>query len=323
MSLRRGTLLLALLVVASGAEAHIPQANAVVRDSAGATFGVALPLLLSGALYLIGLSRLYAGRRAPRGIVSLRAVSFFAGLLTLAFALLSRLDEWSATSFAFHMTQHEILMLVAAPLLVLGRPLPMFLWALPSGMRAGTARVTRSIPVQGTWAVLMAPITAWLFHAIALWAWHAPALFDAALRSTAIHDLQHLTFLLSALVFWAALIEEREREHRGAAVLYLFTTTVHTGVLGALLTFASHPWYSAYADFVPQWPLSPLEDQQLGGLIMWIPASMVYVGVGLALLAQWIRKSDSGMPMQPDVASDPHEWHRDVPDTASPRVRAP
>ena len=79
-------------------------------------------------------------------------------------------------------------------------------------------------------------------------------------------------------------------------MLYLFTTTVHTGVLGALLTFASHPWYSAYAFTAPEWSLAPLEDQQIGGLIMWVPASLVYVGVGLALLARWIESSDGHAP---------------------------
>ena len=86
-------------------------------------------------------------------------------------------------------------------------------------------------------------------------------------------------------------MEERSRNHQGAAVLYLFTTTVHTGVLGALLTFASHPWYAAYRDIVPQLPLSPLEDQQLAGLIMWIVAGTWLTGLGLALFVAWLGQS--------------------------------
>jgi cytochrome c oxidase assembly factor CtaG len=143
------------------------------------------------------------------------------------------------------------------------------------------------------WSTLLNPTLAWLLHAVVLWVWHAPAFFDAALRDRGIHDLQHLSFLASALIFWSALLEERARERQGAAVLYLFTTTVHTGVLGALLTFASHPWYEAYLSLTPEWNLAPLEDQQIGGLIMWVPASVVYVGVGLALLARWIVGCDS------------------------------
>jgi cytochrome c oxidase assembly factor CtaG len=190
------------------------------------------------------------------------------------------------------MTQHELLMLVAAPLMVLGRPLPYFLWAFPERARAVIGNVVKAGGVQRAWKTLLNPAVAWVLHAVVLWVWHAPALFDAALRNRGVHDLQHLTFLASALVFWAALFEERARERQGAAVLYLFTTTVHTGVLGALLTFATHPWYSAYLTAAPEWGFSPLEDQQLGGLIMWVPASLVYVGVGLALLARWIQASE-------------------------------
>jgi len=173
------------------------------------------------------------------------------------------------------MTQHELLMLIAAPLMVLGRPLPYFLWGLPDSWRPGMARAVRHRSVRATWATLLNPTLAWLLHAVVLWVWHAPAFFDAALRNQGIHDLQHLSFLISALLFWSALLEERVRERQGAAVLYLFTTTVHTGVLGALLTFAAHPWYEAYASIPPQWNLAPLEDQQIGGLIMWVPASVV------------------------------------------------
>ncbi len=279
------------MVWATAVHAHIPNAYAAAaaRGNNASTLGVALPVLLSGALYVLGLWRLRARERAA---TASRAAFFLAGLAVLALALLGPLDRWSATSFAFHMTQHEILMLVAAPLLVLGRPLPLFLWAFPRGVRSAFGRATRFVPVAATWRVLNAPITAWLLHAIVLWGWHTPALFDAALRSAAIHDLQHVSFLLSALIFWGALMEQRSHEHQGAAVLYLFTTTVHTGVLGALLTFTSHPWYAAYAEIVPPGFLSPLEDQQLGGLIMWIPASLVYVGVGLSLLARWIHRSD-------------------------------
>jgi putative membrane protein len=103
-----------------------------------------------------------------------------------------------------------------------------------------------------------------------------------------VHELQHLTFLLTALVFWAALFDERRRERQGAAILYLFTTTVHTSILGALITFAAHPWYASYLQTSTQWGLTALEDQQLGGLIMWVPGSLVYVGAALVLLARWI-----------------------------------
>lgn len=268
------------LAVTRAASAHVIGS---APASPMALLEIGLPVLFSAALYLRGFLR---QRPSPR------AWAFFAGLAVLAACLLPPLDRWSASSFAFHMTQHELLMLIAAPLMVLGRPLPYFLWGLPDSWRARVARAVRHRAIYGVWSALLNPTTAWLLHAIVLWVWHAPSFFDAALRHRGIHDLQHLSFLISALVFWSALLEERVRERQGVAVLYLFTTTVHTGVLGALLTFASHPWYRAYLETTPEWGFGPLEDQQIGGLIMWIPASLVYVAVGLALLAQWIESSD-------------------------------
>jgi cytochrome c oxidase assembly factor CtaG len=118
-------------------------------------------------------------------------------------------------------------------------------------------------------------------------------LFQATLESEFVHTLQHLSFLLSALLFWWALIHGRRGlMGYGAAVLYMFTTSIHSGVLGALITFSSSVWYPAYAATTSSWGLTPLEDQQLGGLIMWIPAGLVYIFAGLALFAGWLRESE-------------------------------
>ena len=104
---------------------------------------------------------------------------------------------------------------------------------------------------------------------------------------------QHLSFFISALLFWWALIHGPQGAMGyGAAVLYLFTTSVHSGVLGALITLAGSVWYPSYVGLTSSWGLTPLEDQQLGGLIMWIPAGLVYVVAGLALFAGWLREAD-------------------------------
>ncbi|HWR52996.1 MAG TPA: cytochrome c oxidase assembly protein, partial [Bryobacteraceae bacterium] len=125
--------------------------------------------------------------------------------------------------------------------------------------------------------------------------WHAPSLFDATVESEFVHTAQHMSFLGSALLFWWALIRGRGGAlGYGAAVLYVFTTAVHTAVLGALLTFAPTPFYPAYAaGSTQQWGLTPLEDQQLAGLIMWVPAGVVYIVAGLWLLAGWLRESEA------------------------------
>jgi putative membrane protein len=253
---------------------------------------VDIPILVAAMLYAKGALVLFKRAKREPSRVLLRALSFACGLIVLALALVSRLDDWGAELFALHMVQHEVLMLIAAPLLVLGRPLPVILWAFSGSRRAALAGFSQKGIVKAVWGLLSAPIVAWLLHALALWIWHAPALFSAVLISPAVHDLQHFTFFATALLFWTALFQERRRDHQGAGILYLFTTTVHSGVLGALITFAQQPWYSAYLQTSQAWGFTALEDQQLGGLIMWVPSSLVYVGAALVLLSRWISASE-------------------------------
>jgi cytochrome c oxidase assembly factor CtaG len=218
---------------------------------------------------------------------------FAGGWLALFVALISPLHSWGRVLFSAHMTQHEVLMLVAAPLLVLGRPLIAFMWAIPMSWARQLGAITRLSWFAATWRVITVPLFAWLIHAIALWVWHIPMLFDAVLNNELIHSLQHISFLFSAILFWWALVHGgRGWMGYGAALLYVFTTSLHSGLLGAFLTFSSTLWYPGYNSLTRSWGLTPLEDQQLGGLIMWIPAGLVYVIAGLALLAGWIQQSE-------------------------------
>jgi cytochrome c oxidase assembly factor CtaG len=249
---------------------------------------VIISLIVTAILFAVGLYRL--NRRSIR---SWEALCFAGGWLALFIALVSPLHAWGRVLFSAHMTQHEVLMLVAAPLLVLGRPLIAFLWALPLNWSRRLGNIAKIPAINRLWRALTIPLVAWLVHAVALWVWHIPALFDATLHSETVHTFQHLSFLLSALLFWWALIHGPQGAMGyGAAVLYLFTTSVHSGALGALITIAGSVWYPSYAGLTTSWGLTPLEDQQLGGLIMWIPASFVYVIAGLALFAGWLREAD-------------------------------
>jgi cytochrome c oxidase assembly factor CtaG/cytochrome c2 len=188
------------------------------------------------------------------------------------------------------MVQHELLIVVAAPLLVLGRPLIPFVWALPLPWRRAVGRWAASGSVRRVWVLVSLPLVAWGLHAAAIWIWHAPALFQATLHSEIVHTAQHLSFLLTALLFWWALLRGTEnRPAPVAGVLYLFTTAVHTNLLGALLAFSNRLWYPIYDASTAPWGLSPLEDQQLAGLIMWVPAGVVYLVAALALAASWLR----------------------------------
>jgi putative membrane protein len=147
--------------------------------------------------------------------------------------------------------------------------------------------------VKKGWAFVSAPLSAWLVSALALWIWHVPWLFDQTLRSDWIHAAQHTTFLVTALIFWWPVMNRTPALNYGGGLLYVFTTILHTSVLGALLTFAPRPWYSSYVTSAPAWHLTALEDQQIGGLIMWIPAGTLLLIVALVLLVKWLQESQT------------------------------
>ncbi len=245
-------------------------------------------LAVSAALYALGLVRLW--RRAGRGhgVRASAAAEFGAGWLTLAVALLSPVDTISEALFSMHMVQHELLMIVAAPLLVLGRPLAVWVWALPPTWRSGIGAFFHRPAWRVPWLALTAPLSAWTLHALALWLWHVPVLFEAALASEWVHALQHIAFLGTALLFWWSVLGGVTRRDRGVALLSLFTTMVHTGALGALFTLSTVVWYPSYAASAGAFGLTPLEDQQLGGIVMWVPAGFVYLACALVLAGRWL-----------------------------------
>lgn len=254
---------------------------------------VLLLLIASAALYLIGVRRMWKAATVGAGVRRWQAASFFGGWTILVLALVSPLHALGAVLFSAHMTQHELLISLAAPLVVLGRPLIPFLWVLPAGWRKDAGELTRTRVIDTGWRFLTLPSVAFGLHAVALWTWHLPRLYEATLTSEVMHSLQHASFLLTALLFWWTVFAARGGEfRRGMAVFYLFGTVLHTGALGALITFSRTLWYPAYAGTTAAWGLSPLEDQQLGGLIMWIPGSIAYVVAALSIFAAWLRESE-------------------------------
>jgi cytochrome c oxidase assembly factor CtaG len=253
---------------------------------------VVIPLALSAYWYAVGSLRIWRDAGLGHGIRRWEAAAYWGGWLSLVIALVSPLHPWSSMLFSAHMTQHEILMLVAAPLLVLGKPLVGILKGLPSEAARDLVRLTSVAWWRRVWRCLTNPLVAWLVHSAALWAWHIPSLFQATISDELIHALQHLSFVASALLFWWAVMQGPHRAlNFGLAVLYMFTTALHSGALGALITFSRTVWYPAYERTAPLWGLTGLEDQQLGGAIMWIPACTVYIIAGLALAAGSMRAS--------------------------------
>jgi putative membrane protein len=236
-----------------------------------------LALLIAGAVYALGIFRLWRRAGRGRGIAFPRVACFAAGLIAIAIALFSPLDAMSEELFSAHMVQHLLLVIVAAPLLVLGEPQYVMLWVPRVDARRSVARWwRRNDALRAAWSAVSRPSIAWLLHVGALWTWHAPRLYDAALRDGRIHVFEHLTFLLTALLFWWVALD-RHRLRVGVATFYLFAAGLQGTLLGALLTIARHPWYVAHYTTTQSWGLTPMEDQQLAGLIMWIPAGLVYL----------------------------------------------
>jgi cytochrome c oxidase assembly factor CtaG len=250
---------------------------------------VVVPLAAFGLLYGVGAIRLASRSRRPARL-QLRGLMGWVGLLTLAGALISPLHWLGEHLFTFHMIEHEIVMAISAPLIVLARPVAVLLWGLPQSLRHVVGSVIRSPLVRRPWNWSTDATTATFIHGAAIWAWHVPVLFDAAVTNQLLHRTQHLSFFAAAILFWWAIFWKSEH---GAAAGHLFVTMVHTSVLGALMALAPRVLFLAQTQAAMDWGLSPLEDQQLAGMVMWVPAGTIYAAATMMMLALWIRSAST------------------------------
>jgi putative membrane protein len=295
-----GAVALLLLIAAAPAWAHAPDASGAHDVLRHFTFEpwVVVPLVIALVLYAAGVTRLWRHAGVGRGITRRQVACFAAGWVSLVVALVSPLDALGSQLFSAHMVQHELLMLVSAPLMVFARPLAAWTWAFAPSHRHRLGRAVQVRWWAAVWDTITDPLAAWALHAIALWAWHVPSLFEAALENEAVHAFQHASFLGTALLFWWAVLgrDGRVAKGSGAAMAYLFTTMLHTGALGALLTLAPTPWYPHYAATAMSFGLDPVEDQQLGGLVMWVPGSAAYLAAALFLMARLLVRPTPAAP---------------------------
>ncbi len=254
------------------------------------------PIILFGIFglwiaYLAGVRKLWRRAGSGRGVARWRVGAFLAGLLALFAALLSPLDALAEALQSAHMAQHLLLIVVAAPLLVLGAPEVALFWAAPLRLRKAVARTWNESPLlQSAGRSLTAPVAALAISAALIWLWHAPGLYQAALDDSRIHAAEHFSFLVGALLYWRCVLptHARPQARLGISVLLAFVGGMSTGLLGALMYFARTPWYPAYAARSASWGIALLTDQQLAGLLMWIPMNAVYMGVALWLFALWL-----------------------------------
>ena len=277
---------LVVAVTAPPASAHVA-ATAVGGDSPAWTVILAMLLGGSAALYGVGVTRLWRRAGVGRGVRRGDALRFGLAWIVLTGSLLSPIDALAVRSFALHMLQHELMMLVAAPLFALSRPLEAWTWALAPVVRRGAAAIVRDGRTKRAWQAVTRQSSAWCVHAMVLWIWHVPVLFVAAEANPSLHIVQHACFFASALLFWWSVLRVRGGLHGPGALASLVTTMLHTSALGALLALAPHPLYVAQSQ-IPVGGLTVLEDQQLGGLIMWVPGSVAYLVAALVIVAGWL-----------------------------------
>jgi putative membrane protein len=252
------------------------------------------PLLVAGFLVAIWAYRRGRTGGSPRAVDVWRGRCFTGALVALGVALLSPLDAVSSALASAHMIQHLLLVLVAAPLLAFSAPSSTLLRGSPLGVRRASGRWRRRLRLTGTARVLRRPGTVWLLHVGTLWFWHGAAPYDAALEHELVHALEHASFLLTGVLFWRVVLGARDarRVSPGFRILLVFATAMQSVFLSVLLTFARTPWYAGYAATTTPWHLEPLADQQLAGVIMWIPAGLVYLATALTLLVVWIRRTE-------------------------------
>ena len=236
-----------------------------------------------------------AGSRRPHRLVRPRqAVSFFAGLAVLATALVSPVDALADTLLSVHMVQHLILLMVAPPLLVYGRPGLVTFLGLPASSRSGLGALAARRRLRQAARVVLNPPVVLVATVAALWGWHLPGPYQAAVTHPALHAVEHLTFLVSALAFWALVIDAapRRRLGYGPAILLVFVTMLTGAALGALITFSSTVLYPVYGAGARLWGTTPLADQQAAGAIMWIPPGAVLFLTVVFLALRWFEDVD-------------------------------
>ncbi len=255
-------------------------------------------LLATGSLiYLAGIARLKSEQRLPTAALS-RGLAFAAGIVLLVVALLSPLDRWGDEMFSAHMAQHLILMMVVPPLLILGHPIVVALWALPHGGRRAVAawwQTSRMIRPAIDW--IRSPLVAWLAASGALWFWHLPKPYGLAFTEPIAHALEHLSFFLASIVFWRVVIEDPQsrRLPLGATMIFVVTFAMENAMLAAILIFAPRILYVVHA-VAPAWsPLTPLEDQQLAGVLMWSVSGLADLVALAWLFVAWLASSDRRM----------------------------
>ncbi len=250
-------------------------------------------LILAAYLYLTGLSRWH---RPTHPISRWQRISFFSGLVVIFIALQSPIDAIAGHMFSFHQLQH-ILIRMVAPLLILGgAPLTPMLRGLPSWALLGLVRpiVSNSL-ARSAYYRLTNPVVATIIFLGVLYLWQVPVNMNLALRNDLVHHLMHLTMTFSGFLFYWLVIDpkpHRSRLHYGLRVLYLGLIVIPNTMLGVALVFAKAPIYSAYVEAGQLFGMSTMTDQEIGGLMLWVPGDMMSILAAGIVMILWYQKEE-------------------------------
>ncbi|HAJ05556.1 MAG TPA: hypothetical protein DCL76_03255 [Chloroflexi bacterium] len=227
-----------------------------------------------------------------------RLISYLIGLLCIVVALVSPLEVLAGQLFFMHMIQHMLLVMFAAPLLLIANPFPVFLWGLPVMLRR---KVSRLFVTDSQFRKLLAKITSpgvtWIIFVVIYIGWHDPGLYDLALTYSVVHDIEHISFFVASLLFWWHVTAAAPRIHHtlkySRRVVYLLVTVPVNMIAGVFITFSREPIYQHYVDVQRPWSLTVMQDQMIGGIIMWIPGSMMLI-IGVIVLVIRMMNSEEG-----------------------------
>jgi putative membrane protein len=252
---------------------------------------VVLVAVATAAIVWIILARRVAARHPGHPHPAWRSAAFLAGLAVLALALVSPIEAYEGQLFSVHMLQHMLLELVAAPLLLLGAPATLALRAASVSVRGGLLAMLHSRVVT----VLSFPLLAWILFAAVNWGWHFSKLYNDALETPWLHDVQHLTFLGAALLFWWPVVgadPARWRLPHPVRLFYLFLAMPQNSFLGIALMSAPAALYQHYLTNDRTWGPTPAVDQSVGGMLMWVGGDVVFLLAMGLVVAAWVRAED-------------------------------
>lgn len=281
---------------------------------------VIITLLLAAGLYVTGwrrlrqrtLKRQHAGDGWQAAVVW-RPISYVVGLIFIGLALMSPLDVLASQLFSMHMIQHLLLIMIAPPLMLIANPMPFMLWGLPGKWRLKIGRgLSRLLNGKSTFRQYLRKATTpgivWMIWLVSIIGWHDPNAYNAALRSDLVHDLEHLSFFFGGMLYWWHVTGAGPRIHKQFGLIgriaFALSAVPPNMLTGAAIAFAQDVIYTYYNNVPRLMGLSVMEDQQMGGVIMWVPGSMMYIIAALVLISRLLQGESRKPPLPATEWSD-------------------